>query len=241
MTVKAETETLTLRSRLDDVLSRIEDAARRAGRDPSDVTLVAVSKTHTVERVHEAATAGISDFGENKVQEAEGKITSIAREGIRWHLIGHLQSNKARRAVRLFDLIHTIDSAPLVERLERICAEQQRARLEVLVQVDLAGEAAKSGVSIEELPSVFAALERCERVRCRGLMALPPFEEDAERIRPYFSSLRRLRDTWRARGYFGESEGELSMGMSHDFEAAIEEGATIVRVGTALFGARESN
>lgn len=242
MTAQVETdaETETLRARFESVLSRIEAAARRAGLDASKVKLLAVSKTHGVERISEAAQAGVTDFGENKVQEAEGKIAAVGGgESLRWHLIGHLQSNKARKAARLFDLIHTVDSASLVERLERICAEQDQARLEVLIQVDLAGETTKSGAAVEDLPQVFAALERCRRVVCRGLMTLPPFDEDAERVRPYFSRLRELRDSWRARGFFGDDEGALSMGMSHDFEVAVEEGATIVRVGTALFGERD--
>ena len=157
---------------------------------------------------------------------------------LRWHLIGHLQPNKARRAVRLFDLIHTVDSAALAERLERICEEEGRGRLDVLVQVDLAGEASKSGASAEELPGLFEALGRSSRVRCRGLMTLPPFFAEVEMVRPFFRRLRGLRDEWGARGAFGEGAGELSMGMSHDYEAAVGEGATLVRVGTALFGGR---
>jgi pyridoxal phosphate enzyme (YggS family) len=157
---------------------------------------------------------------------------------VRWHLIGHLQSNKARRAVRHFDLIHTVDSAALAQRLERLCAEEGRARLDVLVQVDLAGEATKDGASEEELPSVVEALGGCERLRLRGLMTLPPFFEEPERARGYFRRLRELRDELRGRGAFGGEAGELSMGMSHDFETAVEEGATMVRVGTAIFGAR---
>jgi pyridoxal phosphate enzyme (YggS family) len=231
-----------LRERAAEVLGRVERAARRAGRDPADVRLVAVSKTHPAALVREAAaSAGLRDFGENRVQEAEAKIEELKAEaprGLRWHLIGHLQPNKARRAARLFDLIHTVDGAALAERLERICAEDGRARLEVLVQVDLAGEASKSGATPEELPALFEVFGRCTRVRCRGLMTLPPFFEDVERVRPFFRRLRGLRDEWGARGAFGGEAGELSMGMSHDYEAAAEEGATLVRVGTAVFGRR---
>jgi hypothetical protein len=222
-------------------LSRIDAAARRAGRAPAEVTLVAVSKTHPAALVREAAAAGLRDFGENRVQEAEAKMAELrpSAPGLRWHLIGHLQPNKARRAARLFDLIHSVDSAALVGRLERICAEEARAALDVLVQVDLAGEATKSGAAEGELPAVFEALGGCARVRCRGLMLLPPFFEDAERARPYFRRLRALRDEWGARGAFaGGGRGELSMGMSHDYEVAVEEGATLVRVGTAVFGER---
>ena len=246
MSAEARPDASGLRARAEEVLGRIAEAARRAGRDPREVTLVAVSKTHTAALVREAAAAGLTDFGENRVQEAEGKIAELRPEAphLRWHLIGHLQPNKARRAVRLFDLIHSVDSAALVERLERICAEEGRASLGVLVQVDLAGEETKNGATEDELPAVFERLKACERVRCRGLMLLPPFFEDAGRVRPFFQRLRELRDEWRARGAFiggvgdGEGVGELSMGMSHDYEVAVEEGATLVRVGTAVFGER---
>lgn len=240
MSSEAGPEGSDVRARAAEVLARVERAARRAGRDPSGVRLVAVSKTHPAALVREAAaSAGLTEFGENRVQEAEGKIDSLKDvPGLRWHLIGHLQPNKARKAVRLFDLIHTVETAALVERLERICAEEGRGRLEVLAQVDLAGEASKSGATAEELPALFEVFGRSARVRCRGLMTLPPFFEDVERVRPFFRRLRELRDEWGARGAFGEESGELSMGMSHDYEAAIEEGATLVRVGTAVFGAR---
>ncbi len=232
-----------LRARVEEVSARIGEAARRSGRDPSEVTLVAVSKTHPAALVKEAAAAGLKDFGENRVQEAEAKVDELKPEAppLRWHLIGPLQSNKARRAARLFDLIHSVDSAALVRRLERICVEEGRDSLEVLLQVDLAGEETKSGAGEEELPAVFEALGECARVRCKGLMVLPPFFEDAEAVRPYFRRLRAVRDEWGARGAFGGGAGELSMGMSHDYEAAVEEGATLMRVGTALFGARGRN
>ena len=227
-----------LRARLAEVRGRVERSARRAGRAPEEVTLIAVSKTHPAETLRRALGAGARDFGENRVQEAEDKITEVGRDAARWHLIGHLQSNKARRAVRLFDLVHSVDSAPLVARLERSCREEGRARLDVLIQVDLGGEATKSGAAEEELPRVVEAFAGCERVRLRGLMTLPPFFDDAERVRPFFRRLRGLRDELAARGAFGAEGGALSMGMSHDFEAAVEEGATMVRVGTAIFGER---
>ena len=240
MGLEASREASGLRARAAEVLGRVERAARRAGRDPSEVRLVAVSKTHPAALVREAArAAGLREFGENRVQEAGAKIDELRDvPDLRWHLIGHLQPNKARRAARLFDLIHTVDAAPLAERLERICAEEGRERLEVLVQVDLAGEATKSGATESELPALFEVLGRCARVRCRGLMVLPPFFEDVGRVRPFFRRLRGLRDEWGARGAFGAGAGELSMGMSHDYEAAVEEGATLVRVGTAVFGER---
>jgi pyridoxal phosphate enzyme (YggS family) len=242
MSSEAGPEALGVGAGAAQVSGRIERAARRAGRDPREVRLVAVSKTHPAALVREAAAAGLTDFGENRVQEAEAKIEELRRdtEGLRWHLIGGLQANKARRAARLFDLIHSVDSAALVQRLERVCAEEGRASLEVLVQVDLAGEASKGGAGETELPAVIEALGACVRVRCRGLMILPPFFEDAERVRPFFRRLRGLRDDLRSRGAFGDGAGELSMGMSHDYEIAVEEGATLVRVGTAIFGERRA-
>jgi hypothetical protein len=233
-----------LGARLNEIRGRIARCARRAGRTPEEVTLIAVSKTHAAESVQLAFGAGVADFGENRVQEAEGKIELVNR-GVaggaivpRWHLIGHLQSNKARRAVKLFDVIHTVDSVELIERLERMCEEEGRAELPVLVQVDLAGEETKAGASTDALPELIAQAGACRRVRLAGLMTLPPFYEDVEPVRPYFRRLRELRDELRGGGAFGEGQGELSMGMSHDFEVAIEEGATMVRVGTAIFGAR---
>jgi PLP dependent protein len=240
MSVELKPEASGLRARVEEVRRRIDARAARAGRDPRAVTLVAVTKTHPASLVREAVAAGLKDFGENRVQEAEGKIEELKREAppVRWHLIGHLQANKARRAVRLFDLIHSVDSASLAERLERLCEEEGRETLDVLVQVDLAGEASKSGAREDELPALFESLKNCIRVRCRGLMLLPPFFEEAERARPYFRRLRTLGDELSARGTFGDGACELSMGMSHDFEAAVEEGATLVRVGTAIFGER---
>lgn len=230
----------SLRARADALLGRIASAAARAGRDAREVTLVAVTKTHPASLVREAFAAGLREFGENRVREAEEKIEEFARDtsGVRWHLIGHLQANKARRAARLFHVIHSVDSAALAERLERLCAEDGRERLDVLVQVDLAQEATKGGAGVDELPDIAATLKACTRLRFKGLMTLPPFYEDAERVRPYFRRLRELRDELRASGAFADGAGELSMGMTHDFEVAIEEGATLVRVGTALFGER---
>jgi pyridoxal phosphate enzyme (YggS family) len=240
MSAEPLTEPSPLRARADALLKRINTAAARAGRDAREVTLVAVTKTHPFALVREAIGAGLREFGENRVQEAEGKIEELAREarGVRWHLIGHLQANKARRAARLFDLIHSVDSPALAERLERHCIEDGRERLDVLVQVDLSREETKGGASVEELPALVETLKACTRLRFRGLMTLPPFYDDAELVRPYFRRLRELSDELRASGAFKEGAGELSMGMTHDFELAVEEGATLVRVGTALFGER---
>ena len=229
-----------VRARFEEVSRRVESCARASGRSAGELTLIAVSKTHPAALLREALTAGASDFGENRVQEAEGKIEELRAEApaLRWHLIGHLQSNKARRAVKLFDVIHSVESVELVERMERICVEEGCERLDVLVQVDLAGESTKSGATEGELPGIADALAACERLRFCGLMILPPFFDDPEQARPYFRRLRELRDTLRERGAFGGGPGELSMGMSHDFEVAIEEGATMLRVGTAIFGER---
>jgi pyridoxal phosphate enzyme (YggS family) len=228
-----------LGANLRTVQERIRRAAARAGRNPDDIKLVAVSKTHPVSILRTAMSVGIKIFGENKVQEAEAKIAEIGRDAAEWHLIGHLQSNKARLAVRLFDLIHTIDSLELATRLERICVEENRPTLSVLVQVDLAREETKSGVYENDLPALAACLKLCRRLRFDGLMILPPYFENAEDVRPFFKRLREIRDELASENAFAIGKaGELSMGMSHDFEIAIEEGATLLRVGTAIFGER---
>lgn len=227
-----------LRQRLDEVRERIATAATRLGRAQEEITLVAVSKTHPVEVLRAALGTGLTDFGENRVQEADAKIMELGRDSVRWHLIGHLQANKARRAVKLFDTIHSLDSVSLARRLDRSCEEERRGELPVLIQVDLAGEKTKSGVPETELAAVVKSVNECSRLSLIGLMTLPPFFDDAERVRPFFRRLREVRDELHAAGRFGERRGELSMGMSHDFEVAIEEGATILRIGTAIFGER---
>jgi hypothetical protein len=220
------------------VRERIARAAARSGRSAEDVTLVAVSKTFPAEAVREAFAAGVRDFGENRVQEAEGKIAALAElrpQGLVWHLVGHLQSNKATKAVTLFDRVHSLDDIELGRRLDRAGAERGRP-VPALVEVDLAGEATKHGVREPELMACLEALRGLASLRVEGLMVLPPYEEDAERVRPHFRTLRELRDRALAAGLLAGSH--LSMGMSHDFEVAIEEGATLVRVGTAIFGER---
>jgi pyridoxal phosphate enzyme (YggS family) len=226
--------------RLQQVSARIAAAAVRAGRAPEEVTLVAVTKTHPPERVLEALAAGAADFGENRVQEAEKKIPQVGRQAAHWHLIGHLQSNKARKAVALFDVIHSLDSLALARRLERFCVEDNREVLPVLIQVDLGHEKTKSGVGERELPGLVKAMAECEHLRLQGLMTLPPYFDEPERVRPFFRTLRELRDGLRSQGAFGDARGELSMGMTHDYEIAIAEGATMVRIGTAIFGERNS-
>lgn len=231
----------SLSTRLDTIQRRIDAACERVGRVRNAVMLIAVSKTHPASTIREAIDTGCKVFGENKVQEAEGKILMIGRELAEWHLIGHLQSNKVRKAVQLFDVIHSLDSIELAERLERICIDENRKELPVLVQVDLAGEETKSGVSESDLRELVTYLKSCERLRLIGLMVLPPFFDDPEATRPYFVRLKEMRDELASEGAFAGNRGELSMGMSHDFEVAIEEGATMVRVGTAIFGERQYN
>ncbi len=222
-----------LAENLNAINRRIEQAALRAGRTPGEVKLVAVSKTHPAATLREAIAAGATILGENKVQEAEGKIIEIGRTAAEWHLIGHLQSNKARKAVQLFDVIHSVDSLELAQRLERICIEEGRGELSVLIHVDVAGEETKSGIRESGLGELAEFLRGCKCLKFNGLMILPPFFDDPEMTRRFFRRLRDIRDRI-------IPSGELSMGMSHDFEVAIEEGATIVRVGTAIFGERGS-
>ena len=228
----------TLSERFADVRSRVAAAARRSNRSPDEVALIAISKTHPAEMLRDGLRAGITDFGENRVQEAEEKILELGRTAARWHLVGHLQTNKAGKAVKLFDCIHSLDSIDLAQRLDRLCIAEGRAELEVLVQIDLGGEQTKTGIDPRALPELLTALKGCQRLSLIGLMTLPPYFANPDCARPYFKTLRELRDELRAQGDFGERSGELSMGMSHDFEIAIEEGATIVRVGTAIFGER---
>jgi pyridoxal phosphate enzyme (YggS family) len=225
-----------LQARLADVRARIERAAGRAGRDPATIRLVAVSKTFPADAVRAAADAGQIDFGENKVQEALQKIEQTSGLAIRWHLIGHLQSNKAKKVGR-FDVIHSIDSADLIAKVDAAAAAAGR-RIELLVQVDLAGEPAKHGAREDELAAVFDAAGAARATQVAGLMLLPPAADDPDAARPYFRALRGVRDRLLARGVTPSMLRELSMGMSHDFEVAVEEGSTIVRVGTAIFGGR---
>jgi pyridoxal phosphate enzyme (YggS family) len=229
-------DTAGVRARLADVRARIERAAGRAGRDPATVRLIAVSKTFSADYVRAAADAGQIDFGENKVQEALQKIDQTSDLPLRWHLVGHLQSNKVKKAGR-FDVVHSIDDAPLLSRLEDAALAAGR-RIDALVQVDLAGEATKHGAREADLPAIFDTARGARSTRIVGLMLLPPAVDDPAGARPYFQALREVRERLLARGVESSWLNELSMGMSHDFEVAIEEGATLVRVGTAVFGSR---
>jgi pyridoxal phosphate enzyme (YggS family) len=230
-------EAAAIRSRLVDVRSRIARAAGRANRDPASIRLVAISKTFSADAVRAAADAGQVDFGENKVQEALHKMDLIRDLSIRWHLVGHLQSNKAKKAGSRFDVVHSIDQASLVGKLDE-AAQAAGRRIDWLVQVDFAHEPTKHGARVEDLMAIFDAAQTCRASRVVGLMLLPPAVDDAEGARPFFRALRDLRANLEARGVDPTRLTELSMGMSHDFEVAVEEGATLVRVGSAIFGMR---
>jgi len=229
-------DSIALESRLSDVRERIARAASRARRDPSSVRLVAVSKTFPSEYIRAAAAAGQVDFGENKVQEGLSKMAETADLSLRWHLIGHLQSNKAKQAVA-FHAIQSIDSSSLLQKVDHAAATVGRT-VQVLIQVDLAREPTKHGIDPQDLRPLLDVADACKAVRLKGLMLLPPAFDNAEGARPYFSALRSLRDDLVREGRDPSTLGELSMGMSHDFEVAVEEGATLVRVGSAIFGAR---
>ena len=227
----------TIRENLRRILAGIQAAANRAGRRAEEITLVAVSKTRPAEAISAAFDAGIRHFGENRVQEWEGKRTAVTDLPARWHLVGHLQSNKAARAARLFHTIDSVDDFALAERLNRARKEASAAeKLRVLIEVRLAPEEGKSGVEIAELPRVAQQIGALEHLDLAGLMCIPPHRESPEEVRPYFRRLREARDG--VEKLLGRRLEVLSMGMSHDFEVAIEEGATEVRIGTALFGER---
>jgi PLP dependent protein len=225
--------------RLAAIRRRIDDAARSAGRDPAAVRLVAVSKTFPTEAVHEAYAAGQRDFGENRVQEALQKINQSTDFQIRWHLLGHLQTNKARKAAPAFAMIQSVDSVELLRKLDG-AAEESGHQPELLIQVDLAGEATKFGTPPGEVPRLFEAAAACRAARVVGLMTLPPAPDTPDDARPWFRRLRDLREEWLGAGVPPSMLRELSMGMSGDFEIAVAEGATMVRVGTAIFGSRHA-
>ncbi|MFN0110765.1 MAG: YggS family pyridoxal phosphate-dependent enzyme [Blastocatellia bacterium] len=223
-----------MQKRLEAINQRIAAACERADRDFFDVTLVAVSKTVEPARIRQAIEAGVRVLGENRVQEAAGKMPEladiVAKHNVAWQLIGHLQSNKARRAVELFSAIQSVDGFKLAERLDNAAAEFGK-RLPVFIEVNLANEESKAGATPDEVLPLCERIAKLGNLELKGLMAVPPFFEDAELVRPFFRRLRMLRDQAQLK--------ELSMGMSNDFEIAIEEGATLVRIGTALFGERD--
>jgi pyridoxal phosphate enzyme (YggS family) len=226
-----------VRDQVAEIYGRIEAAAQKAGRRPEEITLIGVSKTQPAEAIRKAFAAGVRHFGENRVQEWESKRGGVEDLAGHWHLIGHLQSNKAARAAKMFHCVDSVDDFALAQRLDRIRAEAAGAdKLRVLIEVRVAAEETKSGVEREQLPELAEKIGTLPHLDLTGLMCIPPFLEDAEKARPYFVELRRLKEPLETR--LGKKLPVLSMGMSHDFEVAIEEGATEVRVGTALFGAR---
>ena len=222
-----------VKENVERVRERIERAALKVGRSPEEVTLVAAAKGVDASRVREAVEAGVEVIGENYVQEAKRKKEEVG-EGIRWHMIGHLQSNKARHAVELFEMIHSLDSLRLAQELDRRAAQRGKV-MKVLLQVNLSGEETKSGISEEEIWDLAEGVLSLKHLSLEGLMTMPPFFPDPEEVRPFFKRLRELREEMQRRGI---SLKELSMGMSTDFEVAVEEGATMVRVGRAIFGER---
>ena len=226
-------------SNLESVRRRVDRAAHRARRFPSNIRLVAVSKTFSADAIRAAAAAGQRVFGENRVQEGVEKIDQLGDLSLEWHLIGHLQSNKARRAAASFAWIESVDRLDVLQKIDRAAAELG-TRPDVLIQVDLAHEATKHGADEAVVADLVATAAAARLVRLRGLMIVPPYADDPEASRPWFRRLRALRDRLVAGGIPADSLTELSMGMSHDFEVAIEEGATMVRVGTAIFGARDA-
>jgi pyridoxal phosphate enzyme (YggS family) len=227
----------TIRDNLLRVQEQIAHAANRARRDPQEITLIGVSKTHPAEAIQAAFDAGLRHFGENRVQEWEGKRGPVANLPATWHLIGHLQSNKAAKAAKLFHAIDSVDDFALAQKLARASSESgSQQKLRVLIEVHLGGEETKSGVAESNLAELGEKLKTLPPLTLAGLMCIPPYLVDPEQVRPYFARLRELREQLRTR--LGEPLPVLSMGMSHDFEAAILEGATEVRVGTAIFGAR---
>jgi pyridoxal phosphate enzyme (YggS family) len=227
-----------LKQRLESIKERMRHAAESCNRDADSIRLVAVSKTIPAERVKEAIESGVTILGENYVQEARDKFNALAQYPVSWHFIGHLQSNKAKYAVRLFDLIHSVDSLKLARELHKQAQKVDKVQ-PILVQVNISGEGTKSGISAQEAPGLILEISRLESLSIKGLMTMPPYFYQPEKVRPFFAALRKLRDEIKQHAPTNVSMQELSMGMTGDFEVAIEEGATLVRVGTAIFGERK--
>ncbi len=229
---------MELRQRLEDIRGRIRRAAESCNRDPDSIRLVAVSKTVPAETVKDAIEAGATILGENYVQEAREKFDKLVHYPVSWHFIGHLQSNKAKYAVRLFDLIHSVDSLKLARALDKEAQKVEKIQL-ILVQVNISGEDTKSGISAEEIPGLISEISQLKNLSIKGLMTMPPYFYQPEKVRPYFAALRELRDRLKEQAVPNVSMDELSMGMTGDFEVAVTEGATLVRIGTAIFGERK--
>ena len=226
-----------IRDNIEAVLKDIDDTQKSAGRILRGVTLIAVSKTFGNEKILEAYKAGIKDFGENRIQEAKGKIEEIDAD-IKWHFIGHLQSNKAKLAVKLFDVIHSVDSVKLAKVLDKQCKDLNKKGLDIFIQVNIGREKVKSGVKEEELIDVVKEVLQLEHLNLIGIMTIPPYSDDNEVTRKYYKRMRLLKDEVNSK-LGSDVIKELSMGMSYDYDVAIEEGATYVRIGTAIFGERD--
>ncbi len=229
----------TIAQNIKSIRERIAIAAAACGRSPEGITLLAISKTFPRELISQAIEAGVHQFGENRVQEAEGKIPSFAdNQNLEWHLVGHLQSNKARRAAELFDVVQSLDSLKLAEKLSQASLELGKT-LSVMLQVDLGNEETKFGADPGQVREMIEAISRLKGIHLDGLMTIPPYFEEPEQARPYFAKLRELGEALKSEKPGCLGQHHLSMGMSHDFETAIREGATIVRIGTAIFGSRQ--
>ena len=226
-----------MKDRLEHVQERIRQTTNACGRLETDIRLVAVSKTMPVEIVKKAIEAGMKDFGENYIQEAREKTSSLAQYPVTWHYIGHLQSNKAKYAVRMFDFIHSVDSLKLARELDK-CAKKIAKVQAILIQVNVAKEDSKSGVYVEDILPLLRDISQFENLAIKGLMTMPPYFNAPDKVRPFFAALRELRDQIKNENIANIYMDELSMGMTGDFEAAIQEGATMIRVGTAIFGER---
>ena len=228
---------IELKNRLERIKARIKETAEACNRPVASIRLVAVCKTMPVEVVREAIEAGVTDLGENYIQEAKEKVNALATYPATWHFIGHLQSNKAKYAVRLFDLIHSVDSLKLAKELDKYAKRNDKTQA-ILIQVNVAREDSKSGVYVEDTMPLLREVSRLENISVKGLMTMPPYFNAPEKVRPFFAALREFRDQIKNEDISNISMDELSMGMTGDFEAAIEEGATMVRIGTAIFGDR---
>ena len=227
-----------LRQRLEQIKERIRRAAESCNRDAESVRLVAVSKTIPAEKVKDAIESGVTILGENYIQEARDKFNALVQYPASWHFIGHLQSNKAKYAVRFFDLIHSVDSLKLARELHKQAKKADKVQ-PILIQVNISGEGTKSGISVQKAPGLISEISQMECLSIKGLMTMPPYFYQPEKVRPFFAGLRELRDEIKKHAPANVSMQELSMGMTGDFEVAIEEGATLVRVGTAIFGERK--
>ncbi len=226
-----------IKQQVEKIKERIRLAAQACGRNPETVRLVAVSKTVPADRVREAVASGVLLLGENYIQEAQDKISRLSDCAVSWHFIGHLQTNKAKYAVKLFDLIHTVDSFKLAAELDKQARKIAKIQ-DILIQVNIGEEASKSGASADEVQKLVKEISQLKNLSVKGLMTIPPFYDEPEKVRPYFTATRELRDRIKAAAIANIAMDELSMGMTGDFEAAIEEGATLVRIGTAIFGER---